>query len=165
MRGFFGIGIENSKAAVNLGTLWRSAHIFGAAFIFTIGRRYTYQPSDVKKTWRSVPLLEFVTFDDFYFKMPREARLVGIEITERAKPLELFTHPEQAVYLLGAEDRGLSMQAMEKCHHFVQIPGNDCLNVAVAGSIVMYDRIRQWRMSGKNVALPEWGQVPRNSEV
>ena len=154
---FFGIGIEHGKAAVNLGTLWRSAHIFDAAFIFTIGKRYTYQSSDVKKSWKSIPLLEFRDFDDFYAKLPRECQLVGIEITERAKALENFCPPEQAVYLLGAEDHGLSSRALEKCHMLVQIPGNDCLNVAVAGSIVMYDRVRQWTMRGKNAELPKWG--------
>ena len=40
MCGYCGIGIENGKAEVNLGTLWRSAHIFGAVFLFTVGRRY-----------------------------------------------------------------------------------------------------------------------------
>ena len=164
-RGFFGIGIENVKTPMNLGTLWRSAHIFGAAFIFTIGRRYIYQSSDVKKSWRSIPLLEFAGFDDFYSKMPREARLVGIEISTRAKPLESFTHFEQAIYLLGAEDNGLSARALEKCHALVQIPGNDCLNVAVAGSIVMYDRIRQQKANGKSVTLPEWGQSARNGDA
>ena len=156
MRGFFGIGIEHGKAPVNLGTPWRSAHIFGAAFIFTVGKRYTYQSSDVKKSWRSIPLLEFPNFDDFYSKLPREGRLVGIEICERAKPLGQFYHPEQAVYLLGAEDHGLSERALGKCHMFVQIPGNDCLNGAVAGSIVMYDRVREWTARGKDAELPKW---------
>ena len=36
-RGYFGIGIEFSNNPLNLGTLWRSARIYGAAFIFTVG--------------------------------------------------------------------------------------------------------------------------------
>lgn len=39
-RGFFGIGIERSKTEHNVGTLWRTADLLGAAFIFTVGRRY-----------------------------------------------------------------------------------------------------------------------------
>lgn len=38
--GYFGIGIESAKTPANVGGLWRSAHAFGAAFIFTIGARY-----------------------------------------------------------------------------------------------------------------------------
>jgi tRNA (guanosine-2'-O-)-methyltransferase len=43
MRGYYGIGIENVKTAENVGTLWRSAYILGASFIFTIGKRYKKQ--------------------------------------------------------------------------------------------------------------------------
>ena len=40
MSNFYGIGIVNTKTEANIGTLWRSAHAFGASFIFTVGRRY-----------------------------------------------------------------------------------------------------------------------------
>lgn len=38
-RGYFGIGIFHGKSSENLGTLWRSAAILGADFIFTIGKQ------------------------------------------------------------------------------------------------------------------------------
>lgn len=34
MRGYFAIGIENTKDTFNVGSLWRTADLFGAAFIF-----------------------------------------------------------------------------------------------------------------------------------
>jgi tRNA G18 (ribose-2'-O)-methylase SpoU len=36
-RGYFTIGIEGASKAVNFGNLLRSAHAFGASFVFTIG--------------------------------------------------------------------------------------------------------------------------------
>ena len=42
-RGFFGIGIFHAKNEENIGTLWRSASILGADFIFTIGKPYRHQ--------------------------------------------------------------------------------------------------------------------------
>jgi hypothetical protein len=36
-RGYFAIGVEGISKAVNLGNLVRSAHAFGASFVFTIG--------------------------------------------------------------------------------------------------------------------------------
>jgi len=48
-RGFFGIGIQNIKTESNIGTLWRSANILGADFIYTIGKRYKKQSSDTMK--------------------------------------------------------------------------------------------------------------------
>jgi tRNA G18 (ribose-2'-O)-methylase SpoU len=140
MTGFFGIGIQNNKTEVNIGTLWRSAHILGASFIFTIGKRYKKQASDTMKSWRSIPLYNYETFEQFYSAMPYDAQLVGIELDELATPSDQFTHPHRCVYLLGAEDTGLTKEAIAKCHHIVQLPGSYCMNVAVAGSLIMYDR-------------------------
>ncbi len=141
MRGYFGIGIQNNKTEVNLGTLWRSANLMGASFIFTIGRRYKKQASDTMKTYRHIPLYNFETFDAFYKSLPYDAMLIGVELHKRSVMLSEFSHPERCVYLLGAEDHGLTNEAIDKCHHIVQLPGEFSMNVAVAGSIVMYDRV------------------------
>lgn len=140
MKGYFGIGVEHTKTAANIGTLWRSAHLLGASFIFTIGQRYKHQASDTSKAWRHIPLYEYATFDDFYASLPHGCRVIGIELDPKATPLARFVHPERCVYLLGAEDHGLSKKAQEKCHGMVVLPGEFSMNVAVAGSIVMYDR-------------------------
>jgi len=137
-RGFCGIGIFHSKTPVNVGTLWRSAAILGADFIFTVGRRYDHQPSDTMKAWRHIPLWHFSDLDDL--RVPRDCKLVGIELDKRARPIHTFAHPERAVYLLGAEDRGLSKEAIARCHSLVCLPGEWSMNVAVAGSIVLHDR-------------------------
>ena len=140
-RGYFGIGVENLKTGANLGTLWRSAHSLGASFLFTIGRRYSVQASDTTVAYRSVPLFEYLTFDEFYDNLPRSCRLVGVEYPHpSARPLAKYQHPRSAVYLLGSEDSGLSKAALERCHEVVYIPCEVCLNVAVAGSILLYDR-------------------------
>ncbi len=143
-RGYFGIGIETGKNADNLGTLWRTAHNYGASFIFTIGRRYSPQHSDTTKAWRSLPLYNYDTLEHFKAAIPRECQVVGIEYpNDQAKPLTNFNHPSQAIYLLGAEDHGLSKQALALCHRVTMIPGSvldSSLNVSVAGSILMYDR-------------------------
>ena len=140
-RGYFGIGIERSKTPINVGTLWRSAGILGASFIYTIGRRYPKQASDTIKSWRHIPYWNFETLDDLYEHLPYDCQLVGVELDERAKPLARFRHPERACYLLGAEDHGLTNEAMERCHSLVVLPGDYSLNVATAGSIVLYDRV------------------------
>jgi hypothetical protein len=41
MRGYFGIGAEGISKPMNLGNLIRSAHAFGASFIFLIDAHYT----------------------------------------------------------------------------------------------------------------------------
>ena len=140
-RGFYAIGIENGKTPMNLGTLWRSAHLLGAAFIFTVGRRYTRQTSDTMKSWRHLPLMNFESIDDLFNALPYSCPLVGIELDPRAHRLQNFSHPERACYLLGAEDHGLTRRAIDRCHHLVQLPGAHSMNVAAAGTVVMYDRL------------------------
>ena len=139
-RGYFGIGVERSKTEANIGTLWRSAFSLGASFIFTIGRRYPRQASDTTQSWRHIPLLEFVDLDDFLSHRPQDAELVGVELCPEARPLETFRHPERAVYLLGPEDGSLSPSALGACQHVVQFDSRFCLNVAAAGTVVMYNR-------------------------
>ena len=147
-RGYFAIGVFHPKNGVNIGTLWRSAYVFGASFIFTIGRRYKKQSSDTLKTFRHVPLFHFLTFEDFKRYLPYDAQLICVDLDENAESLKEFKHPQRSIYLLGAEDNGISKEIL-KGRQTVRILSarNYSLNVAVAGSIVMYDRIIK---EGKN---------------
>ena len=143
MRGFFEIGIYHPKTTNNIGTLWRSAYQLGATGIFTICNRYKYQTSDVLKTPRHIPYRHYECFELFYKALPYDCQLVGIEMG--GKPLSNFSHPKRAIYLLGAEDHGLPEQVIGLCHKIISIEAirTDSFNVAVAGSIVMYDRLRK----------------------
>jgi tRNA G18 (ribose-2'-O)-methylase SpoU len=116
----------------------------GAAFIFTVGRRYKRQSSDVLKTWRHIPLFHYDTLDQLYDTgLPYDCLLIGIEMDESAVPIKDFQHPQRAIYLLGAEDNGLMEKTIKRCHKLIVLPGERSMNVAVAGSIVMFDRLNK----------------------
>lgn len=138
---YFGIGIYNGKTEANVGTLWRSAYQLGASFIFTIGRRYRKQVSDTVKAWRHVPLLHYDSLDQL--AIPYDCRIVAVEMG--GQQLSKFVHPARAIYLLGAEDGGLPAKVLERCHLHTEIEHmlarTRSFNVAVSGSIVMYDRL------------------------
>ena len=137
---FFGIGIQNGKTPENLGVLWRTAQNLGASFIFTIGIRYAKQACETHNAVKSMPYFHYESFNDLYNHLPKGARVVGVELTEGAEDLETFKYPRRCVYLLGAEDHGLSKKPIEKSHHLIKFKSELSVNVAVAGSIVMYDR-------------------------
>jgi len=141
MRGYFGIGIERTKTEANVGMLWRSADLLGASFVFTVGKRYKQQHSDTMKSWRNIPLWHFESVDDLIKRLPMDCPLIGIELDVRAKRIESFVHPERACYLLGAEDHGLNAETLQKCYCVVQLPGRHSMNVATAGTVVLYDRM------------------------
>lgn len=139
-RGYFGVGIYAGKSPENVGGLWRSAHAFGADLIFTVAFRAPRQATDTTRAARHVPLFEWPDLETFASMVPAGCEVVGVEIDDRAKPLASFRHPERAFYLLGAEDHGLSDDALALCSRVVQVPIDYCLNVATTGAIVLYDR-------------------------
>lgn len=143
---YFGIGIYQPKTEHNIGTLWRTAHIFGASFIFVIGGKYTKHASDILKVWSKIPLLQFDTIQAFLDTCPYSCKIVGLELHETAIPIHQYTHPDRAIYLLGSENNGLPKQLIDKCHDLIQLPGARSLNVAVAGSITVFDRINKFKL-------------------
>lgn len=138
---FFGIGALHNNKEINIGTLWRSAYILGASFIFTVDKKYKKQGSDVVNAWSKIPLYHYRSIADLKSNLPYSARLIGVEMINESIPLAQYKHPETAVYLLGNEQIGLSKDVMKECHEIVSLPGEFSLNVAVTGSIVMYDRM------------------------
>jgi tRNA G18 (ribose-2'-O)-methylase SpoU len=141
-RGYFGIGAESISKAVNLGGLMRSAHAFGASFVFTLGadNRAFELRYDTSRADTHVPVYHWRNLDEM--QLPKGCSLVGIEIVDGATDLPSFPHPLRAAYVLGPERGVLSPELIARCQHLVRIPTAFSLNVATAGAIVMYDRVR-----------------------
>ncbi|HXK54352.1 MAG TPA: RNA methyltransferase [Hyphomicrobiales bacterium] len=142
VRGYFAIGVEGISKPMNLGNLMRSAHAFGASFIFTVDAHYSVRKSrsDTSKSVYHLPYYPWDSVDDM--QMPRDCRLVGVELTDDAVELPSFRHPSRAAYVLGRERGSLSGEMLARCEFVVRIPTAFCINVATAGAIVMYDRVR-----------------------
>ncbi len=142
MRGFFAIGVEGISKPMNLGNLMRSAHAFGASFVFTIDahKKLDAPDSDTSNAPVHMPYYEWQSLGDM--TLPRGCSLVGVELLENAVDLPSFRHPQQAAYVLGPERGSLSPQLLSQCDHVIKIPTSFCINVATAGAIIMYDRIK-----------------------
>ncbi|PLX38303.1 MAG: RNA methyltransferase [Hyphomicrobiales bacterium] len=142
MRGYFAIGVEGLSKPMNLGNLIRTAHAFGASFVFTVDayRKLGRPGSDTARSPSHVPYYPWASIDDMV--LPKGCQLVGIELLDDAVELPSFAHPLQAAYVLGSERGSLSPEMLSRCDHVVKIPTAFCVNVATAGAIVMYDRIR-----------------------
>lgn len=142
MRGYFGLGVEGISKTHNVGNLIRSAHAFGASFVFAIAPavdlRKLYQ-ADTSQTHHHVPFYRFDSVEAL--TLPRDCRLIGVELLDDAVDLPSFRHPERAAYVLGPERGSLSPALIERCDFTVRIPTAFCVNVGVAGAILMYDRL------------------------
>jgi tRNA G18 (ribose-2'-O)-methylase SpoU len=141
-RGYFGFGAERISKPMNLGNLMRSAHAFGASFTFTVDANRTIgNPlSDTSNSPRHLPYYAWKSVAEM--QLPRHCQLVGVEFLDEATELPSFRHPLRAAYVLGSERGSLSPGMLAKCDHVVKIPTAFCINLAVAGAIIMYDRVR-----------------------
>lgn len=142
MRGYFGVGVEEISKPMNMGALMRTAHAFGASFFFTINAtakvRELYR-SDTSRAFESMPYYAYERPEEL--ALPKGCALVGVELTEDAVELPRFRHPSAAAYVLGRERGSLSPAMLARCAHVVKIPTRFCLNVGLAGAIVLYDRL------------------------
>ncbi|MCP4395024.1 MAG: RNA methyltransferase [Alphaproteobacteria bacterium] len=157
MRGYFGIGVESVSKQYNIGNLFRSAHAFGAGFVFTVDAAYEKSRGGKSDTSKSLQHLPFYNFPDVNSMiLPQGCKLVGVELMDDSIELPSFRHPINAAYILGPERASLSSEVVEKCDYVVQIPSRFCLNVGIAGALVMYDRlISQGRFAPRAVRSGE----------
>ncbi len=141
MRGYFGVGAERISKAMNLGAVMRTAHAFGASFVFSVGAQHRAREialSDTSKTHAHVPLYEWERLEDM--RLPKGCALVGVELDPQATDLPSFHHPLNAAYFLGPERGDLSEAAKARCAHLARIPTKFCVNLSVAAAIILYDR-------------------------
>lgn len=142
LRGYFGIGVEGISKSMNVGAIMRTAHAFGASFVFTVAATYSRREGRLSDTSRApdhLPLHEYGSVADMH--LPRDCELVGVELIDGAVDLPSFRHPRRAAYVLGPERGELSGEMVARCTHVVKIPTRFCVNVGIAAALVMYDRV------------------------
>jgi tRNA(Leu) C34 or U34 (ribose-2'-O)-methylase TrmL len=141
VRGYCGIGLDNPKTGVNVGSAMRAAGVYGAAFVGVSGRRFDlfkrYMPTDTMKHRRHLPLFHT---DDLKSLIPYDCVPVAVDIIEGALPLHEYAHPERAFYIFGAEDSTLGDRVTSWCRDVVYVPTRGCMNLAAAVNVVLYDR-------------------------
>ena len=91
----FGIGIYKPKFDANIGSLWRSAYLLGASYIFIIEGEFKQFATDTQKSWKQIPLHIFPSTDS----LPVDTELVVVEtkdVRSRAVDLPFFKHPKRS---------------------------------------------------------------------
>jgi tRNA G18 (ribose-2'-O)-methylase SpoU len=142
MRGYFAIGVEEISKEGNVGNLVRSAHAFGASFFFAVNPEINIKALRVSDTSGAFDHMPYYQYDSpKSMDLPKACQLVGVEFTDESIELPSFRHPLRAAYVLGPEMGSLSSDMVERCDFTVKIPMSFCINVGVAGALVMYDRL------------------------
>lgn len=154
----------NTSKEHNVGTLVRTAHAVAAEEVVLVGdREWNVEAAKTAENFTDVTILE----DEAAFLdhvRERGWSLVAVELDERAVSLFDVEYPENPCFLLGAERDGLPQSLIDTAEIVVQIPQwglVPCLNLAVAGSIVLYDYLAKLQRRGAldrpsgGLALPD----------
>ncbi len=84
---------------------------------------------------------------------------VAVEVDPAAEVLTSFEHPDNALYVFGPEDGTLAKGIKVKCHRFVIIPSDHCLNLASAVSCVLMHRRMQHQLAGLEPVYPAYETI------
>lgn len=141
----FGVALDNPKSEINVGSALRACGCFGASFLIVGDRRINCRAAtDTAGIVYKIPVFRT---DDVIESIPYNHVPVAVELTDGAENIVDYKHPDNAIYIFGAEDATLGDRALSKCRDVIKIPSRYCLNLAACVNVVLYDRIAKQQRS------------------
>ena len=125
----------------NVGTLLRAADAFGAGIALSEGCADPTGPKALRASTGSIFRVPVSGFDE---PVGRRIALVA----RGGEPLADVDLAGEVVFVLGAEREGLPGEVVERCDAAATIPldgGAESLNVAMAGTVALYELARRDR--------------------
>jgi RNA methyltransferase, TrmH family len=119
----------------NVGTLLRSADAFGASLAFSAGCADITGPKALRASAGAVFRVPTAGFDDV------DGRRVAL-VAHEGTPLQQLAREVPVSFVLGAEREGLPDDVVAACDEAASItiaPSAESLNVAMAGTIALYE--------------------------
>jgi tRNA G18 (ribose-2'-O)-methylase SpoU len=151
----------------NVGSLVRTAHAAAVSEVILVGEReWNFEAARTADVYTRIVHLA----DAAAFVAHLESRcwqLVAVELHPRAVTLFEAEYPSRPCFLVGAELGGIPPELLEHAALVVQIPQwglVPSLNLAVAGSLVVYDYLAKLHRSGR-LDRPVGGLVPDSEAV
>lgn len=169
----FCTALHNLKSPDNVGMIVRSHVAFGGGPLVLVGQA---QPWRFKKgtqaySRRLEQLCEIIHIeqDDQLFTWCRDRALspIAVEIDPAAADLRGFRFPKRTALILGSEAKGLPPEVLARCDGAVRIPqfgAAECLNVAVAAAVGMYE-FRRDASTSRAVAGSRYCVAAETAEV
>ncbi len=152
----------------NVGSLVRTAHAVAATEVLLVGSRvWNVEAARTAELYTDVLHLPDDPAALLDHLESRSWTLVAVELDPRAVTLFEAEYPERPCFLLGAELGGVPQKLLDAASIIVQIPQwglVPSLNLAVAGSIVVYDYLSKLSRDGR-LDRPAGGLVEEGDDV
>jgi TrmH family RNA methyltransferase len=146
--GSYWVALETVRSPGNLGTLIRTSEAFGGAgFIFIGNKIDPFDLDVVRASMSSLFNQKFVRTSYCaigHWLQHQNCTAIGAS-PDGSVDLHKFNYNQSTLLFLGEERQGLTQQQRGLCQHLVRIPMTgalDSLNLAVAGSLIMYEVYR-----------------------
>ena len=157
----------NTTKEHNVGSLVRTAHAVAAEEVVLISdREWNVEAARTAELYTTVTRVADLEAFRAHLAAQRW-NLVAVELDDRAVNIFEAEYPDRPCFLLGAEIGGVPEPLLAEAAIVVQIPQwglVPSLNLAVAGSIVLYDYLAKLHRSGR-LGRPEGGLFePDNGE-
>ena len=145
----------------NVGSLVRTAHAAAVEEVVLVGEReWNLEAARTAELYTTVTQLPDIEAFRSHMRSQRW-NLVAVELDHRAVNLFDAEYPERPCILLGAELGGVPEELLEESELVVQIPQwglVPSLNLAIAGSIVLYDCLGKLHRKAR-LDRPEGGLI------
>jgi len=138
---------QNIRSLFNVGSLFRSADVFGISKIYLCG--YTATPPNPKIAKVALGADTFVPWEKYYQthllipKLKKQGvKIYALETGPRTKNLTTFKPQFPCALIVGNEVKGISKKILSQADAIVSIPmlgQKESLNVAVAASVALYE--------------------------
>lgn len=139
--------LPNIRSAYNVGSFFRTCDGLGIDHIFLCGYSAFPPHKEIAKT--ALGAEDMVSWSHHkdsqeVIKQLQEenVRIVGLELTKNAVPLEEFTPTFPLCLVVGNEVDGISEEVLEETHERIYIPmqgQKESFNVMIAGSIALWE--------------------------
>ena len=140
--------LDNIRSGHNVGSVFRTADAFRIEKIYLCGHSCTPPHPEIYKTALgaedTIPYEKIDSVTDCLSNLKMAGyQLIGIEQTDNSTPLQDFKITPGIHYaiVLGNEVNGVQLEALEMCHHVLEIPQEGTkhsLNISVAAGIVLW---------------------------
>ena len=141
--------LDNIRSLNNIGSVFRTADAFLVKQIYLCGITAKPPHKDIQKTalgsTKSVNWSYCKTTIEIVNKIrSKEVKVIAIEQTEKATPLQNFMPNKNHTYALvfGNEVKGVSQEVINHCDEVIEIPQfgtKHSLNISVSSGVVLWD--------------------------